>query len=208
MAVTIVDHPLVQRDLTIVRDKKSDLREFRAALERVALALVYEALRSLQLEQREIETPLEETVGYFLKDRVVFVPILRAGLSFLPSALTIVPEATVGFIGIRRNEETLQPYEYHYHVPQPENEHQVAVILDPMIATGGSMIAALDRLIADGYQQCRVVALIAAPEGLERITQRYPFVPIVVASVDRQLNQNGYILPGLGDAGDRFCATT
>ncbi len=206
--ITVVNHALIQRDLSIVRDKNTPLPSFRAALHRIAVGLVYEATRNLLLEETSIETPLEPTTGYRVVNRVVFVPILRAGLSFLNAALSIVPEATVGFIGIRRDEQTLEPYEYHYHVPPAENEHTLAIILDPMIATGGSMVAALNRLSIDGYQHCAVVALIAAPEGIEKVHSYHPTVPIFLAALDRQLNDSGYILPGLGDAGDRFCATT
>ncbi len=206
--ITVSNHALIKRDLSIVRDKNTSLRDFRAALHRIALGLIYEATHSVLVEEIPVATPLEETTGYRLAQPIVFVPILRAGLSFLDAALTIVPEATVGFIGIRRNEQTLEPYEYHYHVPPAEDPNTLAIVLDPMIATGGSMVAALNRLAIDGYQHCAVVALIAAPEGIEKIHSYHPQVPIFLAAMDRQLNDVGYILPGLGDAGDRFCATT
>ncbi|MGE5364713.1 MAG: uracil phosphoribosyltransferase [Bacteroidota bacterium] len=202
----LVNHPLLKRDLTILRDKVSDHHTFRTALNRIASLLAYEMSKELSLSCFEVETPLEKTEGYRLSQEVVLVPVLRAGLSMVSSFLEIIPEAKVGHIGIQRNEITLEPVDYYYKTPKGLDEAKV-ILLDPMLATGGSSSAALNFLKKRGAQKLVFVCLVASPQGVERIAKDHPDVKIYCASLDRELNEKGYILPGLGDAGDRTFGT-
>lgn len=202
----IVDNPLVNRDITILRDKKTKEYEFRHAMKRIAYCLAIEISKNFELKKIEVHTPLEKTLGYELNQQIVLVPVLRAGLSFVNSFLELMPEAKVGHIGIQRDEKTLQPIDYYYKTPQNLHVSKV-IILDPMLATGGSASAAIGFLKERGANQIILACLIAAPEGIKKIISDHPDVKMYIAKVDRQLNENGYILPGLGDAGDRTFGT-
>lgn len=203
--LTVVRHSIVSHALTALRECDTSTVEFRAAARVIARALAYEATRHLPLESVRIETPMEITDGARLTARVVAAPILRAGLGMLDGFLDIVPTAATGFIGLRRDEETLQPYEYYRNLPDLAGAH--LFLLDPMLATGGSIVAALRALPLESAASVSVLGIIAAPEGVRGVAAEFPAIPIYVASLDRCLNERGYILPGLGDAGDRLCAT-
>ncbi|MCX8051951.1 MAG: uracil phosphoribosyltransferase [Chlorobi bacterium] len=202
----VVEHPLCACDLTVVRDRRTDSALFRGAMHRIGMHVCLAATQHLALEPITVSTPLEETTGYKLARRVVAVPILRAGLMFLEPMIHVLPTVEVGFIGLRRDEETLQPTEYYWKVP-PLDENASVVVLDPMLATGGSAAWAIERLVAAGARDVTLACAIAAPEGIERIETAFPDVRIVAAALDRQLDEHGFILPGLGDAGDRSFAT-
>lgn len=202
----VVNNPLVKRDVTILRNKDTDTAAFRAALNRVSYALAIEIAKSIQLEEIEVETPLEKTVGYKIKKQIVFVPVLRAGLSMVDAFLKMIPDAKVGHIGLQRDEVTLQPIDYYYKTPK-KLEESLTIVLDPMLATGGSAVASFNSLKHKGANNCILACLISAPEGIKKMNEEHPDVPIYTASLDRQLNEVGYILPGLGDAGDRTFGT-
>ncbi len=201
----LIRHSVVADALRVMRQAESTMMQFRTAANTVARALAYEATRDLPVEHVMIQTPLEATEASMLNSKVVAVPILRAGLWMLDGFLEIVPSASTGFIGLRRNEETLKPFEYYRNVPDIETAH--LFLLDPMLATGGSICAALANLPIALAASVSVLSIIAAPEGLARIGAAFPDVQIHVAAIDRQLSDVGYILPGLGDAGDRLCGT-
>lgn len=202
----LVDNPLVKRDVTLLRDKHTDSPAFRAALNRVSYALSIEIAKTFQLAEIEVETPLEKTIGYKLRKNIILVPVLRAGLSMVEAFLKMIPDARVGHIGLQRDEKTLQPIDYYYKTPANLGE-SVTIVLDPMLATGGSAVASFNSLKSKGAKECVLACLIAAPEGIEKMNQEHPEIPIFSASLDRQLNSVGYILPGLGDAGDRTFGT-
>lgn len=202
----VVDHPLIKRDMTILRKKTTSQYFFRAALHRISSVLGIEISKEFDLQSFEIETPLEKTTGYDFVQEVVLVPVLRAGLSMVNSFLEIFPEARVGHIGIQRNEITLEPVDYYYKTPHTINKSKV-VLLDPMLATGGSGSAALSFLKKRGAAECIFACLVASPQGIRKINQDHPDVKIYSAVLDRALNEKGYILPGLGDAGDRTFGT-
>jgi uracil phosphoribosyltransferase len=205
--VTVVTHPLVQHKLGLLRDVTTTTQMFRQLVNELTLLLTYEATKDLADEEAEIETPLEWTRGRRISGKKVAVcPILRAGVGMLDAVLSLVPGARVGFIGLFRDEETLQPVEYYVKLPGDIADRDV-ILLDPMLATGNSTAAAIETVKRVGATSVRLIALIAAPEGIERVHRDHPEVPIVVASVDRGLNEQGYILPGLGDAGDRLYGT-
>jgi uracil phosphoribosyltransferase len=205
--VTVVTHPLVQHKLGLLRDVTTPTQMFRQLVNELTLLLTYEATKDLADEEAEIETPLEWTRGRRISGKKVAVcPILRAGVGMLDAVLSLVPGARVGFIGLFRDEETLQPVEYYVKLPGDIADRDV-ILLDPMLATGNSTAAAIETVKRVGATSVRLIALIAAPEGIERVHRDHPEVPIVVASVDRGLNEQGYILPGLGDAGDRLYGT-
>ena len=207
MPVTEVMHPLVQHKLSYLRDKDTPTVHFRKLVEEVTLLLTYEATKDFPIEEVDIETPLEVTPMPRISGKKVAVcPILRAGLGMLDGVLTLISGARVGFIGLYRNEETLQPVEYYVKLPADVADRDV-ILLDPMLATGNSTAAAVETVKRSGATSVRLIALIAAPEGIERIHRDHPDVSIVVASVDRALNEKGYIVPGLGDAGDRLYGT-
>ncbi len=202
----VVDHPACACDLRTVRDRRTDSAAFRQAMHRIGLHVCIVATQHVAVRQVAVETPLEMTVGAELDRAIVAVPILRAGLMFLDAMLTIVPNAAVGYIGLRRNEQTLQPEQYYWRMP-PLDARTNVVVLDPMLATGGSACSAIEQLKAAGASDITLACAIAAPEGVEHLTGVFPDVRIVTASLDRQLNDHGFILPGLGDAGDRAFGT-
>lgn len=201
--VTVITHPLVQHNLTRLRDERTRPQEFRQVLAEVASLMIYEATRSFPTSRIRVRTPLETTSGFKLKREVVLVPILRAGLGMLDAILRLIPNARVGFIGLKREETTLKAHSYHHSLPSGLTPYEV-LLIDPMLATGGSAVAALDLLKQRGARHVRLVNLVASPQGIRAVRKNYPNVPIFTASIDRQLNKRGYILPGLGDAGDRL----
>ncbi|KAB2850483.1 MAG: uracil phosphoribosyltransferase [Hyphomicrobiaceae bacterium] len=205
--VTVVSHPLVQHKLSLMRDKSTPSAQFRHLLREIGLLLGYEVLRDLPTEERNIETPLGPMSAHFLKGKkLVFVPILRAGMGFLDGLLDLVPSARVGHIGLYRDPETLTAIEYYLKVPE-DISSRLAVLVDPMLATGNSAIAAVTRLREQGAGEIKFVCLLAAPEGIRAMQEAHPEVPIYTAAVDNHLNDHGYIVPGLGDAGDRMYGT-
>jgi uracil phosphoribosyltransferase len=201
--VTVIDHPLVQHNLTRLRDRETSSTEFRRLVGEVATLMIYEATRSLAVGPRNVVTPVGKARGTKLTSRVLLVPILRAGLGMLDSILQLIPDARVGFIGLKRDEATLQAITYHQSLPASAAGYEV-IILDPMLATGGSAIAALELVKARGAKSVRMVNLLAAPEGIKAVLARHPDTQIYTASIDQKLNARGYIVPGLGDAGDRI----
>jgi uracil phosphoribosyltransferase len=205
--VVVVDHPLVQHKLGLLRDKTTPTQVFRQLVDELTLLLTYEATKDMATEESEIETPLERTTVQRISGKKVAVcPILRAGVGMLDGVLSLISGARVGFIGLYRNEDTLEPVEYYVKLPQDIAQRDV-LILDPMLATGNSTAAAVAMVKRAGAQSIRLIAIIAAPEGIERLQSEHPDVAIVVAAIDRELNERGYIVPGLGDAGDRLYGT-
>jgi uracil phosphoribosyltransferase len=205
--VTEVLHPLVRHKLGLLRDVTTTTQMFRQLVNELTLLLTYEATKDLADEEIEIETPLERTTARRISGKKVAVcPILRAGVGMLDAVLSLVPGARVGFIGLYRNEETLEAVEYYVKLPNDVADRDV-LLLDPMLATGNSTAAAVATLKAAGATSVRLISLIAAPEGIARLHRDHPDVSVVVASVDRALNEKGYIVPGLGDAGDRLYGT-
>ncbi len=205
--VTEVLHPLVQHKLGLLRDTSTDTQMFRQLVNELTLLLTYEATKDLMTEDTEISTPLERATAQRISGKKVAVcPILRAGVGMLDGVLSLIPVARVGFIGLYRDEETLEPVEYYVKLPNDVSERDV-ILLDPMLATGNSTAAAVTTVKAAGATSIRLIALIAAPVGIERIHRDHPDVSIVVAGIDRELNEKGYIVPGLGDAGDRLYGT-
>jgi uracil phosphoribosyltransferase len=205
--VTVVDHPLAQHKLGLLRDAETPTQYFRQLVNELAVLLTYEVTKDLPVEEVEIATPLERTtVPRISGKKVAVVPILRAGIGMLDGVLSLVTAARVGFIGLYRNEETLQPVEYYVKLPADVAERDV-ILLDPMLATGNSTAAAVEILKRAGAQSVRMIAIIAAPEGIERFHAAHPDVHVVVAAIDRALDERGYIVPGLGDAGDRLYGT-
>mgnify|MGYP003306081856 FL=1 len=205
--ITIVDHPLVQHKLTLMRDKEQPTAYFRQLLRETALLLAYEVTRDLPLETKRVETPIEVMDAPVLSGKkLCFVSVLRAGNGLLEGMLDLLPSARVGHVGLYRDPETLEAVEYYYKVPQDIGERLV-IVVDPMLATANSGIAAVDRLKQGGARQLKFVCLLAAPEGVAAFTAAHPDVPLYTAAVDRELNDHGYILPGLGDAGDRIYGT-
>jgi uracil phosphoribosyltransferase len=202
----LIQHPVIKRDVTILRDKNTDSETFRAALQRVSNILAVELSKEFKLTETEVETPLEKTQGAKLTHDIILVPVLRAGLGMVNGFLQIIPEAKVGHIGLQRDEETLKPIEYYYKVPKHLETAEV-VMLDPMLATGGSASEALKYLKKRGASKLVFACLVAAPEGIDKIKSEHPDVKIYAAALDRELNSKGYILPGLGDAGDRTFGT-
>ena len=205
--VTILDHPLIQHKTTILRQTTTSNKEFREFVEEITMLMCYEALRDLPLEEVEIETPIKKTRKKVLKGKkLAIVPILRAGLGMVSGMLSLVPSAKVGHIGMYRDEETLQPHEYYCKLP-PDIEDRLVVVVDPMLATGGSACDAISQIKSYGAKQIKFLCLVAAPEGIDALTKAHPDVEIYCANVDEGLNEHGYIVPGLGDAGDRIFGT-
>jgi len=204
--VTVVDHVLLRRLVSILRDRETPHGVFRQTLDDAAMILAYEAMRSLRPEDHELETPLERTSGVRLADEVVIVAILRAGLGLVDGFLRLVPDARVGHLGMYRDEEALRPVGYYENIPAGVEASEVYVV-DPMLATGGSATQAIARLKRAGAQRVTFVCLVAAPEGVQALSDAHPEVHIFTAALDRELDGNGYIRPGLGDAGDRIFGT-
>ncbi|MEQ1812506.1 MAG: uracil phosphoribosyltransferase [Terricaulis sp.] len=205
--VTIVDHPLVQHKLTILRDKETSTRSFRALLREISGLLCYEVTRDLPLEDVAIETPVAAMTGKRLAGKkLVFAPILRAGMGLLDGMLELVPSARVAHIGLYRDPKTLKAVEYYFKAPSDVADRLV-IVVDPMLATGHTAVAALDRLKENGVTDIRLVCLLAAPEGIDVVRSHHPDVPIWTAAIDERLNEHSYIVPGLGDAGDRMYGT-
>ncbi|MFN3464182.1 MAG: uracil phosphoribosyltransferase [Terricaulis sp.] len=205
--VTIVDHPLVQHKLTILRDKDTSTRSFRGLLREISVLMCYEVTRDLPLEDIEIETPVAAMRGKRLAGKkLVFAPILRAGMGLLDGMLELVPSARVAHVGLYRDPKTLKAVEYYFKAPSDVAERLV-IVIDPMLATGHTAVAALDRIKEHGVRDIRFVCVIAAPEGIDVLRSHHPDVPIWTASVDVRLNEHSYIVPGLGDAGDRLYGT-
>ena len=205
--VTVISHPLVQHKLTIMRKKETSTASFRRLLREISTLLCYEVTRDLELTTERIETPLEEIDAPILEGKkLVFASILRAGNGLLEGMLELVPSARVAHIGVYRDHETLKPVEYYFKAP--ENHHaRLIIVVDPMLATGNSSIAAIDKLKERGAKNMRFLCLLAAPEGIENFRKAHPDVPVFTASIDSHLNDKGYIMPGLGDAGDRMYGT-
>ena len=205
MAITILDHPLAADLLTILRDRETEPPQFRQIAERLGYLLIAEALSDMPTDQVDIETPLEATVGTKLHRPVVAVAVLRAGLGLLQAVLTLVPDAAIGFAGVQRDEETAQPMEYYTKFPTLDAAR--VLVLEPMLATGGSLSWAVDKVKENGARDITSVCVVAAPEGVSRMKEDHPDVRIVAASLDRELNAAYYIAPGLGDMGDRLFGT-
>ena len=205
--VIIFDHPLIQHKTTVLRMKETSNKEFRESVEEITMLMCYEALRDLPLEDVEIETPIRKATCKMLSGKnLAVVPILRAGLGMVNGFLNIIPIAKVGHIGMYRDEETLEPHPYYCKLP-PDIDERIIVVVDPMLATGGSAIDAITQIKAKGGKHIRFLCLIAAPEGVKALTEAHPDVDIYCANIDEKLNENGYIVPGLGDAGDRIFGT-
>jgi uracil phosphoribosyltransferase len=204
--VFVIDHPVIQTKLTELRDYTTDHREFRALLDEIGGLMVYEVTRDWPTQPRPVQTPLEQTIGRVLARQVTLVPILRAGLGMADGVLRLLPEARLGHLGVYRDEKTLEPVSYYQKLP-PDIAHTEVLLIDPMRATGGSGSAAISVLKKAGVSSMKFVCLVAAPEGIAALHAQHPEVPIYCADIDRQLNEKGYILPGLGDAGDRIFGT-
>ncbi|HXE51787.1 MAG TPA: uracil phosphoribosyltransferase [Tepidisphaeraceae bacterium] len=204
--VILIDHPVIQTKLTELRDFSADHRKFRELLNEIASLMVYEVTRDWPTKPKPVQTPLEQTIGKVLARQVTLVPILRAGLGMAEGVLRLLPDARMGHLGVYRNEETLEPVSYYHKLP-PDIASTEVLLIDPMLATGGSGTAAVDFLKEAGVTSMKFVCLVAAPEGIQNLHRHHPEVSIYCAAIDRQLNEKGYILPGLGDAGDRIFGT-
>lgn len=205
--VTVLDHPLIRHKLTLMRRKETSTKEFRALLNEIGMLICYEVTRDLPTEMVEIETPLTKTQAPMLAGKkVVFAPILRAGIGFLEGMLNLVPSARVCHIGLYRDPQTLKSIEYYFKAPE-DVANRLVIVMDPMLATGNSSVAAIDLLKARGVENIRLMCLLAAPVGVEHFTAAHPDVPVWTAAIDDHLNEQGYIVPGLGDAGDRMFGT-
>lgn len=205
--LTVLDHPLIQHKLAILRDRSTPTRDFKQLVSEIAMLMTYEVTRDLATEQVEVHTPLETTAGRKVAGKkLALVPILRAGLGMVEGICQLIPSARVGHIGLFRDHATLKPVSYYFKVPSAEADRDF-LVLDPMLATGGSAAAAVQSLKDAGASRIRYLCLVAAPEGVEVMARQHPDVPVYTAALDRQLNDQGYILPGLGDAGDRIFGT-
>jgi uracil phosphoribosyltransferase len=205
--LTVLDHPLIKHKLHVLRDRRTPVKDFRDLVAEIAMLMAYEVTKGLPTEPVEFDTPLEHMTGEKVAGKkLALVPVLRAGLGMVDGILRLVPAARVGHIGLYRDHETLQPVDYYFKVPSGREQRDF-FLLDPMLATGGSAVAACTTLKKAGARSIRLLCIVAAPEGVQKMLDAHPDVPIFVAALDRQLNDNGYILPGLGDAGDRLCGT-
>lgn len=205
--LTIIDHPLVLHKLTLLRDRRTPTKIFKELVDEIATLMAYEATKDLALERRDVDTPLERMSGHHISGKkLTLVPILRAGLGMVEGVLRLVPSARVGHIGLYRDHDTLAPVDYYFKIPGDAAERDFFV-LDPMLATGGSAVAAVSSLKRSGATSIRFLCVVAAPEGVRKLQEAHPDVQIYTASLDRELNASGYILPGLGDAGDRLFGT-
>ena len=202
-----LNHPLIEHKLAILRDEKTGTKEFREIIGEIASVLCYEAMKDVKLKKVVVKTPLEKlTTGKLDEDKYAFVPILRAGMGMLDGVIKVVPNAKIGHIGMYRNEKTFEPVNYFFKVPKGIDKREV-FLLDPMLATGGSACDAIELLKSKGVKKINFLCIIAAPEGLKVVTEKHPDVKIFCAHIDRELNENKYICPGLGDAGDRIFGT-
>ena len=206
MAVIEINHPLIQHKLTILRNIGTDTKAFRENLNEIAKLMTYEATKNLKLEEIEVTTPLMSTIGNTLQDRLAIVPILRAGLGMVDGIQDLIPTAKVGHIGVYRNEETLEPVYYYCKLPVDITSRKV-IVVDPMLATGGSAVYAIDYLKSEGVKDIIFMCLVAAPEGIAKLLNKHPDVAIYTAKIDQGLTKEGYIYPGLGDCGDRIFGT-
>ena len=207
MKVNELNHPLVSHKLTILRNKETGTKEFREIIGELSMMLCYEAMKDAELDDKEIETPICKMQGKTLnEDKYAFVPILRAGTGMLDGLIKVMPNAKIGHIGMYRNEETLKPVRYYFKTPKDLDKREV-IVLDPMLATGGSGIDAIDSLKESGAKKLKFLCIIAAPEGIKKLQEAHPDVQIYCAAIDEKLNEVGYIVPGLGDAGDRIFGT-
>ncbi|MGB4984741.1 MAG: uracil phosphoribosyltransferase [Erysipelotrichaceae bacterium] len=206
MKVNVLNNPLITHKLTLMRKKETGTKDFRNNLDEIAGLMAYEVTRDLPLRPIEIETPVMKTTSYELAKDVVLIPILRAGLGMVNGILDLIPTAKVGHVGLYRDEETLQPHEYFGKYPSNLKD-AVVMVLDPMLATGGSACAAIDMVKAKGATQIKLVCLVGVPEGVKRVNDEHPDVDVYLAACDEKLNEHGYIVPGLGDAGDRIFGT-
>ena len=204
--IFVMDHPLIAHKVTMLRNKDTSVKDFRELVYEIAILMGYEATKDLKTVETKVETPLMETTGRMIQRQVALVPILRAGLGMVDAMMRIIPAAKVGHIGLYRDHETLQPVEYYCKLPVDIEERQV-LVLDPMLATGGSAVAAIDFIKKRGARHIKFMCIIAAPDGIEAISKAHPDVDIYIAAKDERLNEHGYILPGLGDAGDRLFGT-
>jgi len=205
--LVICDHPLIQHKITIIRDKMTNTKQFRELVDEVAMLMAYELTRDVPLSTVRVETPVQAAEGKAIAGRMMgLIPILRAGLGMVDGVLKIIPSAKVGHIGLYRDHETLQPVEYYCSLPSDVTEREL-IVIDPMLATGGSANAAIDMLKARGCRPTKLMCLIAAPEGVKAVQEKHPDIDIYLAALDEKLNEQGYIVPGLGDAGDRLYGT-
>lgn len=205
--VFIFDHPLIKHKIAILRDKNTETKKFRELVEEITTVMTYESMKDVELTPVEVETPLERTVQYKVKEEsIAIVPILRAGLGMVNGVHRVFPTASVGHIGMYRDEETLEPHEYYCKLPQGI-ENKTVFLVDPMLATGGSVADAITALKKRGCKNINFMAIIGAPEGVKKVAAAHPDIKIFVSTLDRELNEKGYILPGLGDAGDRLFGT-
>ena len=205
--VTILDHPLIQHKISLLRDKSTGTNEFRSPIEEIAMLMGYEALRDLPLKEVQVETPIETCMTPMVAGKkLAVVPILRAGLGMVNGILSLAPSAKVGHIGLYRDETTHEPHEYYCKLPDPIDQRTI-VVTDPMLATGGSAVAAIDFIKQHGGKTIKFMCIIAAPEGLKRLKEAHPDIQIYIGHLDRELNEDAYICPGLGDAGDRIFGT-
>ncbi len=203
----VVDHPLLKHKTSLMRDVETPKKIFQELVDEIAMLMAYEVTANLPLEEYEVETPLERTTGQHVRgDRVTLVPILRAGLGMVEGVMRLLPTMRVGHIGLYREHETLEPIDYYFKIP-PHPEEQTFIVTDPMLATGGSSSAAIGFLKRSGAKEIRLMCIVAAPEGVQRMLDGHPDVPVFAAVLDRELTDHGYILPGLGDAGDRLYGT-
>lgn len=205
--VIVVEHPVVARDLTILRNKETPSAVFRPVLNRLATILAYHALDKLPLREVQVETPIQSTSGYEIDTQIIVVPILRAGLGLVHAITQFIPEAKIGHLGLYRDEKTHKPVEYYVNLPKTGLADGTVLLVDPMLATGGSAVDAINYLKKKNVRKIRFMCLIAAPEGVQAVRDAHPDVPIITASIDEKLNENAYIVPGLGDAGDRIFGT-
>lgn len=201
-----IKHPLIEHKLTILRDKKTDPFQFRMLIDEITYLMVFESCRDFELKDIEVVTPLIPTIGKKLDTKIMICPILRAAIGMLDGVFKLIPDASVGFLGFQRNEKTLETEFYFAKLPKDAST-RTAIIIDPMFATGGTALTAVKYLKELGVKDIKFISIIAAPEGLKKFSEIYPDVPVYVAAIDEKLNENGYILPGLGDAGDRVFNT-
>ncbi len=204
--VNEMNHPLIMHKISMLRDKNTSVKDFRELVYEISLLMGYEATRDLDMIDREVETPITKTTGHFINKQVALVPVLRAGLGMVDALMSLIPAAKVGHIGLYRDHETHEPVEYYCKLPPDISERQV-IVLDPMLATGGSAAAAIDFIKKRGGKRIKLMCIIAAPEGVEAIMKAHPDIELFCGVIDERLNENCYIIPGLGDAGDRLFGT-